>query len=83
VRPTTRGDTARRVRYEPGGAPVILASLGELGLTNAPDSKRFSLAHIRKLGVGNEVGAPIIVDGRLWGTAIVGWSRPEPLPPED
>jgi signal transduction histidine kinase len=68
------------VRYQPGGAPVIVASLGELALTNTPDSKRFSLVHIRKLGVGNEVGAPIIVDGRLWGAAIVGWSRPEPLP---
>ena len=44
------------VRYEPGGAPVKVASLGELGSTNTPDSKRFSLAHIRKLGVGNEVG---------------------------
>ena len=25
---------------------------------------------------------PIIVDGRVWGAAIVGSSRPEPLPPD-
>jgi hypothetical protein len=52
------------VRYELGGAPIILASLDELELTNTPDSKRFSLAHTRKLGVGNEVGAPIIIGGQ-------------------
>jgi signal transduction histidine kinase len=28
------------------------------------------------------VGAPILVDGRVWGAAIVGSSRPEPLPPD-
>jgi signal transduction histidine kinase len=34
----------------------------------------------RALGLRTAVGAPIIVDGRLWGAAIVGSSRPEPLP---
>jgi signal transduction histidine kinase len=28
------------------------------------------------------VGAPIVVGGRVWGAAIVGSSRPEPLPPD-
>jgi signal transduction histidine kinase len=32
------------------------------------------------LGIRMAVGAPIIVEGRLWGAAIVGSSRPEPLP---
>jgi signal transduction histidine kinase len=70
------------VRYEPAGATVIVASLGQPGLTKTQDSQRFSLAHIRTPDIGNEVGAPIIVDGRLWGAATVGWSRPEPLPPD-
>ncbi len=39
-------------------------------------------AHIRKLGIRCAVGAPIVVDGRLWGAAVVGSSRPEPLPPD-
>jgi len=34
------------------------------------------------LGLRTAVGAPIVVDGRLWGAATVGWSRPEPLPPD-
>jgi GAF domain-containing protein len=37
---------------------------------------------IRDLGFRSGVGAPIIVDGRLWGAAIVGFSRPEPPPPD-
>jgi signal transduction histidine kinase len=39
-------------------------------------------ALIRDLGLRSGVGAPIIVDGRLWGAAIVGSSRPEPLAPD-
>jgi len=39
-------------------------------------------ALIRDLGFRSGVGAPIIVDGRLWGAAIVGFSRPEPPPPD-
>jgi len=39
-------------------------------------------AMIRHLGFRSGVGAPIIVDGRLWGAAIVGFTRPEPPPPD-
>ena len=34
---------------------------------------------IRGLGMHSAVGAPITVDGKLWGAAIVGSTRPEPL----
>ncbi len=44
---------------------------------NAPGP---AAARIRELGLRGGVGAPIIVDGRLWGAAIVGSSRLEPLP---
>jgi signal transduction histidine kinase len=39
-------------------------------------------AQIREVGLRGGVGAPIVVDGRLWGVAVVGTSRPEPLPPD-
>jgi signal transduction histidine kinase len=39
-------------------------------------------AQIRALGLRGGVGAPIIVDGRLWGVTAVGTSRPAPLPPD-
>ena len=37
-------------------------------------------AFIRELGLRCGVGVPVIVDGRVWGAAIVGSSRTEPLP---
>jgi signal transduction histidine kinase len=37
-------------------------------------------AYIRQMGLRSIVGAPIIVDGRLWGSAIVGSTQPEALP---
>ena len=38
--------------------------------------------HIRRLGLRSTVGAPIIVDGRIWGALVIGSSQPEPMPPE-
>jgi signal transduction histidine kinase len=38
--------------------------------------------YIRGLGMRSGVGAPIMVDGRVWGAAIVGSSQPVPLPPD-
>jgi signal transduction histidine kinase len=38
--------------------------------------------YIRDLGLRSGVGAPIVVAGRLWGTAVVGSFKPEPLPPD-
>ena len=37
-------------------------------------------ARIRAEGIGSIVGVPIVVDGRLWGAAIVGSRRPSPMP---
>jgi signal transduction histidine kinase len=37
-------------------------------------------ALIRRLGLRGGVGAPIVVEGRLWGVAVVGST--EPLPPD-
>ena len=38
--------------------------------------------YIRRLGMRSGVGVPIMVDGRLWGAAIVGSSQPDPMPPD-
>jgi signal transduction histidine kinase len=46
---------------------------------NAPGSV---VANIRELGSRSGVGTPIVVDGRLWGSATVGSSGPEALPPD-
>jgi signal transduction histidine kinase len=46
---------------------------------NAPGS---IAARFRDLGLRTAVGAPIIVDGRLWGAAIVGSTNPDSPPPD-
>jgi len=46
---------------------------------NAPGSEA---ERIRQSGIGSIVGVPIVVDGALWGAAIVGSRGPEPLPPD-
>jgi PAS domain S-box-containing protein len=38
-------------------------------------------ALIRERGISSEVGAPVIVEGRVWGALIAGTDGDEPLPP--
>lgn len=45
------------------------------------DSAVGSIAErVRLLGLRSRVGAPIVVDDRVWGIAAVGNSGPDPLP---
>ena len=37
-------------------------------------------ALLRTQGIRAEVGAPVVVDGRVWGALIAGTDEPEPLP---
>jgi PAS domain S-box-containing protein len=37
-------------------------------------------ARLRQLGIRSEVGAPVVVDGRVWGALIAGTDHPQPLP---
>jgi signal transduction histidine kinase len=36
---------------------------------------------LRNLGIRSEVGAPVVVEGRVWGALIAGTDEPQPLPP--
>jgi signal transduction histidine kinase len=53
---------------------------GRTARMDSHDDAPGAAADIRKLGIRSSVGVPIIVEGRLWGAAIVGSTRPEPLP---
>jgi GAF domain-containing protein len=37
-------------------------------------------ATLRRVGVRSAVGAPVVVDGRLWGAMIAASLRPDPIP---
>ena len=63
-------------------AAMVLRT-GEAARMDSHDNARGAgAAYIRELGVCCAVGAPIVVDGRLWGAAIVGSTQPGPLPPD-
>jgi signal transduction histidine kinase len=56
---------------------------GRAARMNSHDNASGSAAaRIRELGLRSGVGAPIVVDGRLWGAAVVASTRSEPLPPD-
>jgi Histidine kinase/GAF domain len=78
---STRCPIGKRFSFE---GDNIAAMVYDTGLTARMDSHDnatgLAAKYIRKAGIRSSVGAPIIVDGRLWGVAIVGSSRPEPLP---
>jgi signal transduction histidine kinase len=38
-------------------------------------------AQLRELGIRSEVGAPVVIEGHVWGALIAGTDEDEPLPP--
>jgi len=63
-------------------AATVLQTGCPVRMDSHDDAAGPAAAQIRELGIRGGVGAPIIVDGRLWGVAAVGSSRTEPLPPD-
>jgi GAF domain-containing protein len=63
-------------------AAMVLHGGRAARMDNHANASGSAAANIRALGVRSAVGAPIVVDGQVWGVAIVGSSRPEPLPPD-
>jgi signal transduction histidine kinase len=72
-----------RVSLTGENVAAVVQRTGRASRMNSHDNASGpAAAYIRELGVRSAVGAPIIVDSRLWGAAIVGSTRPEPLPPD-
>jgi PAS domain S-box-containing protein len=63
-------------------AAMVLRSGRVARIDDYDNAAGFAAARMRALGVRSAVGAPIIVGGRVWGVALVGSPRPEPLPPD-
>ena len=63
-------------------AAMVLSTGRPARLNTHEDAAGPAAALIRDLGYRSGVGVPVIVDGRLWGTVIVGSSSKEPPPPD-
>jgi PAS domain S-box-containing protein len=59
---------------------LVLRTGRAVRIDNHDDVSGPEAARIRAGGIGSIVGVPIIVDGRLWGAAIVGSTTSEPMP---
>jgi signal transduction histidine kinase len=74
---------AKHYPVEGENVPAMVLRTGRPArIDNHDNAHGPAAAHIRELGIRCGVGAPIIVDGRLWGAALVGSTQPEPLPPD-
>ena len=67
------GDDVGALVLRTGRAARIDSHDGVIG----PEAER-----IRTAGIGSIVGAPLVIDGRLWGAAIIGTTKRQPLPPD-
>jgi PAS domain S-box-containing protein len=70
-----------RVTLEGDNVAALVLNTGAPARIDDYNAASGSLAaRLLEMGVGCRVGAPIVVDKQVWGTAVVGSSQAEPLP---
>jgi signal transduction histidine kinase len=68
--------------FEGENIPATVLRTGSTARMDSTEKATGSIApRIHELGLRAAVGAPIVVDSRLWGAVIAGSSRHEPFPP--
>jgi PAS domain S-box-containing protein len=61
---------------------VVVRDTGAPARFDSYETARGELAAaLRRLGIRSEVGAPVVVEGAVWGALIAGTDEPQPLPP--
>jgi signal transduction histidine kinase len=80
----TKMPVGERFSLEHPSVTAIVFRTGRAGRIDSYENavRGSTAARFHDLGLRSAVGAPIVVDGRVWGAAIVGSARPEPLPPD-
>jgi hypothetical protein len=80
--PTGQMPVGSRWNLEGENVVAMVADSGQPARMDSHDTAAGEAAAlIRRLGLRAGVGAPIVVEGRLWGVTVVG-SSAEPLPPD-
>jgi signal transduction histidine kinase len=78
-------ETSAEVRFSLEGenlASLVLRTRRAARIDSFEHARGPRAASLRERGFRSGVGAPIVVEGRLWGATIALSSRPEPLPPD-
>jgi PAS domain S-box-containing protein len=63
-------------------AALIVASGAPSRIDDFDGAEGETAERIRRLGLRSAVGAPIIIDGKIWGALVIGSSQAVPMPPE-
>ena len=73
--------TGTRFRLEGDTIDTLVRDTAAPGRFDSYEGARGELADVlRRLGIRSEVGAPVVVEGRVWGALIAGTDEAEPLP---
>jgi signal transduction histidine kinase len=79
----TKMPVGARFSLEGQSVPAMVSDTGRPArMDSYENASGTAAAQIRESGLRAAAGAPIVVGGRVWGAAIVGSLRPEPLPPD-
>jgi signal transduction histidine kinase len=70
----------QRIPLEEDSAAGLIHRTGRPARIDSYDRPGRVYAAVRELGVQASVGAPIVVDGELWGAVLVGSTRETPFP---
>ena len=73
--------TGSRLSLDGDSINTLVRDTAAPGRVDSYDGARGELATVlRRLGIRSEVGAPVMVEGRVWGALIAGTDEDEPLP---
>jgi PAS domain S-box-containing protein len=73
--------TGSRLSLDGDSINTLVRDTAAPGRVDSYDGARGELAaELRRLGIRCEVGAPVMVEGRVWGALIAGTDEDEPLP---
>jgi PAS domain S-box-containing protein len=73
--------TGTRLRLEGDTVNTLVRDTAAPGRFDSYEGARGELADVlRRLGIRSEVGAPVVVEGCVWGALIAGTDEEEPLP---
>jgi signal transduction histidine kinase len=71
-----------RIPVEDSSVPMMVGRTGRPARRDIPEQASDATSvRARKLGITSTVGAPIVVEGRLWGGMSVCSKQADPLPP--
>jgi signal transduction histidine kinase len=79
----TKLSTGERLSLDGDHVAAIIRDTGAPARVDCFDGARSRTAErIRRLGLRSAAGAPIVVDGRIWGALVICSSQPDPMEAE-